>query len=73
MFINCIAEALEQEGMKYHGVMRIKPNNMMIVGPLGWYRGVEHGFYHVFANECRGVFCPQHKSMAYAFIVFPGV
>jgi len=73
MFFKTVVKALEQEGMEYHGVKLIKKNNMMIVGPLGWYRGIERGFYHVFANECRGVFIPQHASMAYAFIVFPGV
>ena len=71
MFIDRIADALEN--MDYHGVMLIKQNNNMAVSALGWHRGIERGFYHVFANECRGVFVPQHRNMTWAFLVFPGV
>jgi hypothetical protein len=59
--------------MNYYGVMQIKENNIMAVNSLAWFRGIEAGAYHVWANECRGVFVPQHTHMIFGFLVFPGV
>lgn len=61
------------EDMDYHGVIRIKRNNTMAVSASGWHRGIHAGFYHVWANEYRGVFMPQHTNIFFAFLVFPGV
>ena len=71
MFLHRLIDAAAD--MEYHGVLKIKENNMMCVSGLGWHRGMEAGFYHVFADRCRGVFVPRHTNMFFGFFVFPGV
>lgn len=71
-FISTVRDAIAK--LPYLGVFTVSENNLMCVNWLSWRRGVEPGRYHVWANECRGVFIPEgDPSAAGGLIIFPGV